>query len=166
MQPYVSLGLHKRFSAHCAAVGATESAVAEAAIAQFLDGISDHALVMRRLDRLGRAVERADRDVQLLSEAFAVWVQIWFAHTPAIAASERSAARRESAARFQQFVDFVAAKVSGGRRFVDSLPRESVADEEELRAIAKGDGEAPGGGEVVGVDGRDDAEDGGRREGE
>lgn len=132
IQPYLSAPLRKRFRAYCAATGHTESAIVQAALAQYLDGTSDHALLMRRIDRLGRAFDRLERDVQLLSEAFAVWVQIWFAHTPAIPVDGRDLARRESAARFQQFVDYVATKLSHGRSFVDSLARERIADDQEL----------------------------------
>lgn len=54
----------------CAATNATETAVVEAALRLHLDGTSDRTLLFRRLDRLGRAVERSHRDLELLSEAF------------------------------------------------------------------------------------------------
>jgi hypothetical protein len=47
---------------------------------------------MRRLDRLGRALERTQRDEELQTEAFAVFVKIWFAYIPTIPQDSRKAA--------------------------------------------------------------------------
>ena len=84
LQPYVDGALAERLDQFCAATDVTVSAVVVAAIRQYLDGTSDATLVLRRLDRLGRALARNHRDVELLSEAFAVFVRVWFAHTPVI----------------------------------------------------------------------------------
>lgn len=135
IQPYLPTALRQRFTAYCAATGTTESAVVQAALKQYLDGTSDQALIIRRMDRLGRAIERLERDLGLLSEAFAVWVQIWFAHAPTIPASGRDTARRESAGRFQQYVAHVATRLSAGKRFVDNFAKEKVADDAELASI-------------------------------
>jgi hypothetical protein len=58
--------------------------VAEEALTQYLDGIADTSLLLRRIDRLGRGAARAQRDIELLSEAFAVFTKLWFAHTPPV----------------------------------------------------------------------------------
>ena len=62
--------LRDRVTGYCAASGIAERAVFEAALGQYIDGTSDMTLVLRRLDRLGRAEERIHRDIELLSEAF------------------------------------------------------------------------------------------------
>ena len=136
IQPYLPSDLHKRFAAFCAASGTSESAVAQAALTQYLDRTGDFPLLMRRMDRLGRAVERVQRDLDVVSEALAVWIQLWFAHTPSIPEEAKRAARSESAKRYQQFVDHVASKLAGGHRFVDDLAKETLADDSELTALA------------------------------
>ncbi len=68
--PRVPAELAQRLANVCAATNATETAVVEAALRLHLDGTSDRTLLFRRLDRLGRAVERSHRDLELLSEAF------------------------------------------------------------------------------------------------
>jgi hypothetical protein len=93
-------------------------------------------LFLRRLDRLGRALARTQRDLELHSEAFAVFVKIWFAHTPSVAPDARKAAQTLAESRYRQFVDYVAQQFTGGRRFIDDLPRECLADEHELSALA------------------------------
>jgi hypothetical protein len=152
--PYVEAALAGRLDEYCAATDVTESAVIGAAIRQYLDGTSDATLLLRRLDRLGRAAARSQRDVELLSEAFAVFMRLWFAHTPTIPEDGKSAARAIAESRYRQFVEHVAEQFSAGRRFLDDLPHESIGDGEELTALATGArGEA-------GEDGRDRDQEG------
>jgi hypothetical protein len=104
---------------------------------QHLDGTSDRTLLFRRLDRLGRAVERSHRDVELLAEAFAVFVGVWFAHTQSVPEEDKKFARRDAEDRYNKFVEHVGQQYAGGRRFLDDLPRESVADTAELDELAQ-----------------------------
>jgi hypothetical protein len=116
----------------CASSGVTESAVVEAALRQYLDGTSDKTLLLRRLDRLGRAVERDHRDLEILTETFAVFIRLWFAHTPSIPEDGKNAARMTAETRYRQFVKHVAEQYSGGRRFLDDLPHDDVLSDADL----------------------------------
>lgn len=142
VQPYVPAELAKRLEMHCAATGVTESAGVTAALEQWLDGTGDKTLLLRRLDRLGRALERLHRDEEFLSEAFSVFVRIWFAHTPNVPEDRRSAARASAEGRYRQFVQHVVEQFSGGRRFVDDLPHEPIAHDGELDSL-RAHGERP-----------------------
>ncbi len=75
------------------------------------------------------------RDVELLSASFAVFVRLWFAHTPSLRDTAKSAAREDAESRYQQFKDYVAQEFAGGRRVLDELPREAIADDAELAAM-------------------------------
>jgi hypothetical protein len=132
IQPYILAELGERVDDVCASRGVTESAIVEAALRQYLDGTSDKTLLLRRLDRLGRAVERDHRDLEILTETFAVFMRLWFAHTPTIPEDAKQAARMTAEARYRQFVKHVAEQFSGGRRFLDDLPREDLSDDAEL----------------------------------
>ncbi len=132
----LSAQLRDRISSYCAASRIAERSVFEAALQQYVDGTDDLALVLRRLDRLGRANARLHRDVELLSEAFAVFVRLWFAHTPTIPADGKAAARSTAESRYRTFVEHVGQQFSDGRRFLDDLPRETIANDAELDAIA------------------------------
>jgi hypothetical protein len=137
LQSYVDPATADRVDRFCASMGMSESALVKASLDQYLDGTSDAALVLRRLGRLGRAVERNQRDLELLSEAFAVYIRLWFAHTPSVPEDAKPGARRNAESRYEQFVRHVAEQFSGGGRFLDDLPRESIADEGELTEMAK-----------------------------
>lgn len=88
------------------------------------------------MNRLGRAEARTQRDLEVLSEAFGVWVRIWFAHTPSMEGAAKELARRTAESRFAQFVEHVVERFSGRERFLDDLPREVLADEVELEKIS------------------------------
>jgi hypothetical protein len=137
LQSYVDPALAERLDRFSAAMGLSESAIVKSSLCQYLDGTSDVTLLLRRLDRLGRAAERNQRDLALLSDAFAVFVRMWFAHTPSIPEDAKRGARMTAESRYQQFVEHVGEQFSSGRRFLDDLPHESVAHEAELDTIAK-----------------------------
>jgi hypothetical protein len=135
LQSYLDEGLARRLDQVCAATDVTKSVVVAAAIRQYLDGTSDATLVLRRLDRFGRALARTQRDVELSSEAFAVFVRLWFAHTPNIPQESKGSARASAESRYQRFAEHVAERFSGGRRFLDDLPHEAIGEESELAAL-------------------------------
>lgn len=138
IQPYLSHTLHKRFKQYVAAhPGASESSIAEAAISEFLDDSKDSTLLLRRLDRQARAIERLERDMGILMEAFSTYMQYWFAHTPEVAEAQKDAARLTSRKRYEDFVAYVADQFAGGHRFVDDLAQDTIADETELAAFAE-----------------------------
>jgi hypothetical protein len=136
LHPYVDTPVAERFARYAAFHGLTESAAVQAAMCQFLDGTTDAALVMRRLDRLGRATERGQRDNEILSLAFTLWMKLWFAHTPNVAEDAKPFAKTSAEARYRQFLEDVVEQYSGGRRFIDELPQEIIADGSELTRLA------------------------------
>ena len=133
--PRVSAELAERLANVCASSNVTQTAVIETALRQHLDGTSDRTLMFRRLDRLGRAMERSQRDLELFAEAFSVFVRLWFAHTRSVPEDDKKGARRDAEQRYLKFVEHVGQQYSGGGRFLDALPRESLADDAELTCI-------------------------------
>jgi hypothetical protein len=147
IHPYLEPALAKQLAAYSAATGIASSSVVQAALHQYLDRTDDRSLMLRRLDRLGRAHERAHRDLEFLSEAFGVFVRLWLAYTPQIPDDAKQSARRTSESRFAQYIEHVVERFTGGHRFLDDLPREELADEAELTNLAgrsPAPSEAPG----------------------
>jgi hypothetical protein len=146
LQPYVDAPLAQQLAAYSAATGKTTSFVVQAALRQYLDRTDDRMLLLGRLNRLGRAWDRTQRDLEIHVEAFAVYVKLWFAHTPNIPDDGKDYARRTAESRFAQYEQYVVEQFQGGRRFVDDLPREVIADEAELSRMANDVPGAPTGG--------------------
>jgi predicted transcriptional regulator len=133
--PRVAPTLAQRLAKHAAASGISETAVVEAALEQYLDGVpTDTALIMARLDRLGRAQERSQRDQMLHAEAFIAYVNMWYANTPTLpegAARDKAIASADE--RLKRFLAYVAQQVSRGG-YLEQMPRERIADDKELSA--------------------------------
>jgi hypothetical protein len=131
-------GLSGRVDRFCTAMGVSQSALVKSALGQYLDETKDATLLLRRLDRLGRAEARTQRDLEVLSQAFGVFVRLWLAHTPTVPEESKPGARLNAENRYGRFTQHVADQFSAGRRFLDDLPREVVADDAELTALTNG----------------------------
>jgi hypothetical protein len=143
LQSYVEPAFADRVNRYCLAMGVSESAIVRSSLDQYLDGVGDANLLLRRLDRLGRAEARGQRDLQLLSHAFGVFTRLWLAHTPRVPEEAKAGARVDAESRYRQFVEHVSEEFSGGRRFLDDLSRELVADDTELDAIVDNSAGSP-----------------------
>ena len=132
IHPYVVPGIADRLAAYCGAKGLTESAAVEAAIEQYLDGgEKDNALILRRLDRLGRASALHQRDLEVLSEAFAVFVYRWVASLPELAPAEREVVNRLSEKRYRTFLDLLAQNLARpSRSFITDAVRAAMSGTE------------------------------------
>ena len=146
IHPYLAADVAGRLAAYCAAKGLTESAAVQAAVEDYLDaGEKDNALILRRLDRLGRASTRQQRDLEILSEAFAVYVRYWCAYLPDYSRVELDAARRAGAQRYDRFLEFVTEQLAAGHRLAATVTKENplpAPDASAAKPAAPGAGRA------------------------
>jgi hypothetical protein len=127
----ISVSVRDRLAKYCAASGISERAVIENALRQYLEGSSDFALLLRRLDRLDRELARDHRDLEVLSEAFGRYLRLWFvAHAPGAAESGKAAARAGAESAYKKFAEHVGEQFRLGHRFLDDLPREALEGQE------------------------------------
>jgi hypothetical protein len=138
IHPYLPPALHDRLVRHCTATGSTESGVITEALRQYLDGTGDRTLLYRRFDRITRSQERLARDLEILSQTFALFVRLWLAHTPRLPKEARSSATASAEARYREFLDAVAARFASGKRFLDDLPQDQLTDPVALDSAARG----------------------------
>ena len=101
VQAYLEPELARRLVQRRTTMGSSESGIVRSSLVQYLDGTSDIELLLRRLDRLGRADERLQRDLELLSESFGAFLRTWFAHTPALPEDAKAFARATAERRCQ-----------------------------------------------------------------
>ncbi|MER8809607.1 CopG family transcriptional regulator [Mesorhizobium australicum] len=81
------------------------SLIAEAAIASFLSPDADErkeAAILKRLSRIDRDLVRVKRDIEITSEALALFVQFWLVPLPDEIQAD---ARVKGAQRYDQFVE-------------------------------------------------------------
>jgi len=130
LRPRVPMSLARRLKDYAAARGVSEAAVVERALQQFLDGVGEHTILMRRLDRLDRQYVRGRRDINMLAEAFAAFVQVWYAYTPELPEEARGRVRQSVSRRYAQYVQAVTERLGRGKPFLDDLARDDFAPSE------------------------------------
>ena len=72
------------------------------------------ANVVRRLDRLTRAIERLERDFYISTEALALFVKFWLTTTPPLSDTMRDAAQAKGRECYEGFVDALGRRLAKG----------------------------------------------------
>jgi hypothetical protein len=134
IHPYLEQDLYRKLDAYVAAKDTTITAVVSGALQDYFADKNDTALILRRLDRVDRADYRLQRDIDVLSQAFAVFIQLWSSYLPEL--REGDAAKRMAESRFASFVDLVAQQFVSGRRLVDLVAKDPVGNHAELAAAS------------------------------
>ncbi|WP_299211526.1 CopG family transcriptional regulator [uncultured Tateyamaria sp.] len=96
----------------------SKSQIVEAALAAFLspDGADQReAALVRRLDRLTRAIERLEGDQSIGNEAMALFVKFWLTTTPPLPDEMREAAQASGKERYDGFVDALGRRLAKGK---------------------------------------------------
>ena len=132
IRTYVPPALHGKLQQYAAKKGVSKSAVNHAALARYLDDTNHDQAILRKLDRIERNQERGLRDGDFFIEAFAVFVQIWLAHTPRLADADKPSAEQSALQRFREYAEHVAEKVAEGGIFLGHLVRENVAESDTV----------------------------------
>ena len=105
----------------------SKSEIAQAAIASYLSPDSAEAAegaVVRRLDRIGREVERVGRDLTISNEAIALFVKAWLTATPSLSAGDQKAQSAKGQERYAGFLEALSRRLASGR-----LLRAEVSEE-------------------------------------
>ena len=130
VHPYLPPELGRRLRTFAGRKGSSQGSVIETALTRYFDDANEGPIIIRRLDRLSRAVNRVHRDVTVVADALAIYVKTWLGHTPPVAEPDRLRAARSAAGRFVEFTQQVAAQVSSGRSIVADLARDQEPDTE------------------------------------
>ena len=121
IQPYVSPATHRKLRAYSAAQDLTDSAVAEAALSEFLERDNfDEPLIVRRLDSVVRALAELQNDVDIISKAFGIFARHAFLSAPANTTAED---RRRADGMYGAFLARISAEISAGIRFSGEVGR-------------------------------------------
>ena len=106
--------------------GTTKTEVVEAALTTWLlpqDQDRAEALLIRRLDRLGRLLERLEWHTDLTNETLALFVRHWLTSTAPLPDDALAAAQATGKRRWEGFVDALAKRMDGGAKLAAELSR-------------------------------------------
>jgi hypothetical protein len=93
----------------------------------------EHVRFFKRLDRMSQPDERIERDLALLGQSFATFVQYWFAVTP-LPSADVEKARLLSRSRFQSFAGYVSDQFARGSRFLSDLAERALGPDADVQA--------------------------------
>lgn len=114
--------------------GVSVSQLTQAALIAFLDADEDKrdALVLRRFDRLSRQMTKAERDLSVLTETLALFIQYELAVTPPIPVADQAAAKALARERFKQFIERVARRMAEGKSLTNDVIAEFTPAESDF----------------------------------
>lgn len=110
----------------------SRSLVAEAAIASFLSPDTDarlEAALAKRLDRIDRNIQRLERDVGILNEAFAIFIRSWLTSTAPLPEAAQAAARAQGGERYDRFLEALGRRLTKGPKL-----RQEISEDVEAPA--------------------------------
>jgi hypothetical protein len=130
---YLDPKLAKQLEAYAKERRRSLSVVAEASIASFLSpDASDRmeAIMSKRLDRIGRQIERLDRDTGVGLETLALFVRHWLVAVPAPSEAQYAAAQAKGRERYERFLEALGRRLSKGPTLLRevSVDVEAAAD--------------------------------------
>jgi hypothetical protein len=120
----------------------SKSAIVETALASYLSPDADEqreAAVVRRLDRLTRALERLDRDQTIAAEALALFVRFWLTTTPPLPDTMRAAAQAKGRERYQAFVESLGRRLAKGTTLTREVSEDIAVARSDSAASDSGD---------------------------
>src|SRR5258708_40148570 len=120
----------------------TTRSVVQAALRQYLDRTDDKMLLLRRLNQLGRAWNRTQRDLEIHMEAFAIYVKLWLRTLRTSPTTRRTPPAEKPRAASPNSRSTPWNNSRAAAAFAEDLPREVIADEAELSKMA-GEASAP-----------------------
>ena len=104
--------------------GVTKASIVEAAIVELLNPKEDsqeYAALIKRLDKLTRAMERLADDASAQTETLALYILYYLCITPPLPERNRAAAEALGQKRFERFISQVGDRLMGQERFTDTL---------------------------------------------
>lgn len=121
IQPYISADLRRRLASYSAAQGVTESAVAQAALTEYLAPDSKHEdLILRRLDGIAKALDRGEERLEIVAEAVGRFTRFALSFAPK-QTSQEATSRAEELSR--DLIGAVARAVGTGTTFIAAVRR-------------------------------------------
>jgi predicted DNA-binding protein len=144
IHPRLKRRVYDKLKAYTAQTGATDNAVLNAALEQYLDKSWDTALIIRRLDRLSRGLARAQRQTDTLAEVLSAFIQIWFAHTPPIPEEQKNTAKHSANKRYADMIEFIRRRLGASKHVLVDLLGADEADELAPEPSGSGRGNADG----------------------
>lgn len=132
---YLERSLARDLDAFVAERNKPRSLVVEAAIRSFLtpdEADRREAALVKRLDRIVRALERLERNDGVTLEALAMFVRFWLTATPSLPEQTTTAARQKGGERYDRFMEALGRRLANGSSVAKEVALDEPAAHREL----------------------------------
>jgi len=124
---YLEPSIMRALADYAARRGQSRSLIAEAAVASFVSPDSDErreATTAKRLDGIGRHLQRLERDLGISVEMLAIFVRFWLASTPQLPDAAQAASRAKAGERYDKFLEALGRRLAKGPKVLQEIGEE------------------------------------------
>jgi predicted transcriptional regulator len=121
---YLDPAVMRALADYAARRGQSRSLIAEAAVASFVSPDSDErreATTAKRLDGIGRHLQRLERDLGISVEMLAIFIRFWLASTPQLPDAAQAASRAKAGERYDSFLDALGRRLAKGPKVLQEI---------------------------------------------
>ena len=121
---YLDPAVMRALADYAARRGQSRSLIAEAAIASFVSPDSDErreAATAKRLDGIGRHLQRLERDLGISVEMLAIFIRFWLASTPQLPDAAQAASRAKAGERYDSFLEALGRRLAKGPKVLQEI---------------------------------------------
>jgi len=121
---YLEPAIMRALADYAARRGQSRSLIAEAAVASFVSPDSDErreAATAKRLDGIGRHLQRLERDLGISVEMLAIFIRFWLASTPQLPGAAQAASRAKAGERYDSFLEALGRRLAKGPKVLQEI---------------------------------------------
>jgi len=110
--------------------GVTDGSIVEAALREFLGKTEQEEILLKKMDRVSRQLERMKREHRAMLEVMSSFIRVYLTHEREIPENEKPHAELKGARRFARFMDLVASELDKNKPFFDELEQKEFHKED------------------------------------
>ena len=121
---YLDPAVMRSLAGYAARRGQSRSMIAEAAVASFVSPDLDErreAATAKRLDGIGRHLQRLERDLGISVEMLAIFIRFWLASTPQLPDAAQAASRAKAGERYDSFLEALGRRLAKGPKVLQEI---------------------------------------------
>lgn len=110
--------------------GVTDGSIVEAALREFLGKTEHEEILLKKMERLSRQLERMKREHRAVLEVLSSFIRVYLTHEKEIPENEKANAEIKGARRFARFIELVASELDKNKPFFDELEQKQFQKED------------------------------------
>lgn len=127
---YLDPAIMRALADYAARRGQSRSLIAEAAVASFVSPDLDErreAATAKRLDGIGRHLQRLERDLGISVEMLAIFIRFWLASTPQLPDAAQAASRAKAGERYDSFLEALGRRLAKGPKVLQEIGEDTAS---------------------------------------